>query len=215
MARKAKVITNYRDYNIKKMKGIWIRSGGTWSSENSGLHLNPNFVFSGTSEADYMAAGTDWEEAQEKAETIGGSLTKSNAKELLTTFKKCMKTITMQMNVQQTGNGTKLKSGGFPLAKTGGAVGAMSRPMIKDISSIKGLKGAARIKMTKSLKHCIGTWVRMTDVQDDTYTEFFVQEKHILKIYELTQGKEYGFEVAYAGKDKRKVWSYIRMFFAQ
>ncbi len=215
MSKQAKVITNYDNHNIGEMDEIWTKTKGTWTTESSGVHMNPNFLFIGTTEADYLTAGGNWKTEHGLALTTDARVHKDAARDNLVTFKEKATIITVQMNTQQLGNESKLKTGGFPLAKAGGVVGIMDQPIITGIVAIKGVSGSARLTMTTSQKYCEGTWVRITDVVAATSVESWVKEEHVLEFLELVTAKKYSFEVAYAGTDTTKVWSAKREFVAQ
>jgi hypothetical protein len=209
-----KLKENYSGFSIDDCEGLWIKTKSDWTETSPGIHLNPNVVWEGTSEADYMTLGADMKELNDDA--VGGTPTqKLDAKNGRIAYLKAAGGMAVQANAQCGGDEAKEKSTGLVLNAVGGTVGEMGKPVIDSATPTDGVVGREVIMMKKSEKFCFGTWINVTDVAAGTTQRLYSHSKHKLILTGLTPQKQYSVTVAYDGSDPLIVWSDPKTFWAQ
>ena len=204
------VIEGFVGKTIDESLAIYREIKGPFATTGKGLVANTNYSFSGTSAADCVQDGKNFDDAHTLA--LGGDhLKELAAKVLMETFHVSLTGIAKQANLEHGGNQLVLETTGIPLALGTNGVGEMDKAVINHIDEVDGVEGTARYNIVTSKKFCHGTYTQIQDVLPlgvfGPIREFHTQLKHIFDLAEFTRGVDTRTRVCYDGTDKVKKWS--------
>ncbi len=165
---------------------------------------NPNFTFLATTFTDFVAKQGEWIAELLLAES-GNSEKIAAANELRLEMEPLMEVVCKQVNVQANHVKSKLISSGGSLTSVGGAIGMFLAPIVKSI--VMGPVTGTLLVNLVTERRSMGTMVHLIDVATGESKTFFMSDKHLLLISNLTRGKEYSLSFAWLGTNSTLVYS--------
>ena len=165
---------------------------------------NPNFVFLEDTFTNFVAKQGNWIAALLLAES-GDSQKIAQAEEVRLEMEPLMEVVCKQINVQANHVKSKLISSGGTLTSVGGSIGMFEAPIVKSINP--GPVSGSLLVTLVTEKRCLGTMIHLIDLATSESKTFFISDRHILLIPNLTRGKEYSLSFAWLGTNSTLVYS--------